>query len=76
MKGYIFNGKSLQVIDVPIYKVGKIHKNKYVAPSKEELIDHYVNNFNWLIENAREMCNFEKIPRLERTLNNILEAIG
>lgn len=76
MDGYIFNGKCLEVVDVPYNKLGTFYKDKYVAESKEELKEYYVNEYNRFIRNAKFQCEFDEVNRLEKLLSKVLDAIG
>jgi len=76
MNGYIFNGRCLEVVDVPYSKIGTFYKDNYVAESKEELKEYYINKYNRFIEDARFQCELDEVNRLEELLNKVLNAIG
>ncbi|GLB26544.1 hypothetical protein LXJ15735_27850 [Lacrimispora xylanolytica] len=75
MKGYIFNGERIEIVDVPQNKIGTFYKDKYVAESEEELKEYYINEYDRFIQDARLQCEFDEVDRLKELLNKVLTAI-
>ena len=73
VNGYIYRGNGkLTIISIPENKIGTYtNKGRYfIAPSKEELISHYENGYEYHIINAKTNDEREKYEKLLKEIIN------